>query len=81
MNLKTGRLRYSNGGHPPALLLRSNGVLDKLEEGGPLIGLGGIIPFEQGETILNYGDRLLLYTDGVIEYPDQDGVFFRTGKA
>jgi phosphoserine phosphatase RsbU/P len=76
LNLKTGVLQYANGGHPPVLLLRGNGTLERLDKGGPLIGLGGLAPFEQGENILHPGDRLLFYTDGVVEYPDSKGVFF-----
>ncbi|MCF8039996.1 MAG: fused response regulator/phosphatase [Desulfohalobiaceae bacterium] len=66
-NCKTGELSYSSAGHPPPLILRKNGEKEFLEKGGPIIGLGGVIPFEEGQAVLDHGDRLFLYTDGVYE--------------
>lgn len=63
----SGRLAYANAGHPPPLLLRGTGEVELLEAGGPIIGLGGMVPFEEGEVLLKQGDRLVLYTDGVTE--------------
>ena len=34
------------------------------------------MPFDEGRAILNPGDRLFLYTDGIPEYQDKDGKFF-----
>lgn len=65
-----GLLTYSNGGHPPPILLHSDGTIDLLDRGGSIIGLGGIIPFEQGERCLEQGDRIILYSDGVTELAD-----------
>src|SRR4029434_9324093 len=39
----------------------------KLREGGAIIGLGGVVPFTEGAVQLYPGDRLILYTDGVLE--------------
>jgi phosphoserine phosphatase RsbU/P len=67
LNPTTGRVRYSNAGHPPPLLLRADGSREILNQGGTVIGMGGVIPFEEGEVTLRAGDRLFLYTDGVVE--------------
>lgn len=64
----TGLIRYSNAGHPPPILLRANGTLEQLDAGGPMIGLGDLLPFEQGELSLAKGDRLYLHTDGITEH-------------
>ncbi len=65
---ETGRVRYCNGGHPPPILVRNNGKLERLEAGGTLVGMGGILPFEEDEIYLQPGDRLFLYSDGITEY-------------
>lgn len=76
LNRRTGALRYSNGGHPPPILLRRDGSRELLDEGGSLIGMGGIVPFTEGQTFLHPGDRLFLYSDGITEYPAPDGELF-----
>ncbi len=70
---RTGRLRYSLGGHPQPLLLRADSRLEILDAGGPLIGSGSGLPFEEGEAQLEPGDRLLLYTDGIVEVREPSG--------
>jgi len=67
LELRTGRVRYSSAGHPPPILQRRDGTLSSLEEGGTLIGLG-TGSFDQGEVWLRPGDRLALYTDGLVDY-------------
>lgn len=76
INTYTGRLNYSNGGHPPPLLIHEDGSIDKLTTGGPLIGLGGLLPFEDEERTLQAGDCLILYTDGVLEQSDASDELF-----
>jgi sigma-B regulation protein RsbU (phosphoserine phosphatase) len=76
LNVKDGTLRYSNAGHPPPVLLRKDGSLELLNEGGTIIGMGGLIPFEEGRRKLCSGDKLFLYTDGIAEYQNEDGLFY-----
>jgi sigma-B regulation protein RsbU (phosphoserine phosphatase) len=76
LDLGSGTLNYCNAGHVPAILLRASGAIEKLDVGGPLIGLDGILPFEEGENTLQPGDRLLLYTDGITEYQNPSGEQF-----
>ncbi len=68
LDFRKGLLSYSNAGHPPAYLIKSNGELLNLEKGGPIIGLQDILPFDMEKIELDTGDKLLLYTDGVTEY-------------
>lgn len=62
-----GHLRYINAGHNPPLIGRPDGTITQLSSGGfPL----GIIPgaeFEVGETQLQPGEALVVYSDGVSE--------------
>ncbi|MFB9446868.1 serine/threonine-protein phosphatase [Dactylosporangium vinaceum] len=67
LDVAGGRLRYVNCGHPRPLLLRGGKVVASLDDGRRL-PLGLDDPgTEVGEEVLERGDRLLLYTDGVTE--------------
>lgn len=71
----TGRLRWSLAGHPAPLLLRSNRVVKTLEaDSGLPLGLGA--PGAVSEESLEPGDRVLAYTDGVVEARSETGAFF-----
>jgi sigma-B regulation protein RsbU (phosphoserine phosphatase) len=76
LNTKGGSLRYSNAAHPPPVLLHPDGTLELLEEGGTIIGMGGVIPFDEGEKQLRFGDKLFIYTDGIVEYQNEKGLFY-----
>ena len=63
----TGRLRYVNCGHLPALILRSDDSLDRLESTATVLGIFKKWECEIGERTLCPGDTLALYTDGITE--------------
>jgi sigma-B regulation protein RsbU (phosphoserine phosphatase) len=63
-------LEYCSAGHPPALLLREDGRLEWLAEGGMLLGMTADASFRRGRVRLGAGDVLLVYSDGVIESRD-----------
>jgi len=56
----------ASAGHPPGILLRSSGVDRHLEKTGPALGLALDASYEEHRISLADGDRLLLYTDGLI---------------
>ncbi|HET7291838.1 MAG TPA: SpoIIE family protein phosphatase [Vicinamibacteria bacterium] len=62
-----GPLRYVNAGHNPPLLARSDGALQSLAGTGVALGIMPDALFECVETAFGGGDRLLLYTDGIVE--------------
>ena len=67
----SNRITYSNAAHPPPVLIRRDGELELLEKGGTIIGMGGVLPFEEGSVQVRSGDRLFVYTDGIIEYRNE----------
>ncbi|MEU9227572.1 SpoIIE family protein phosphatase [Streptomyces massasporeus] len=61
-------VRLASGGHPPALVLRSDGRAEYLPTpGGLLIGVLPSAPIGTAETVLAPGDTVVLYTDGLTE--------------
>ena len=63
----TGDLRFVNAGHVPGLLIRRSGEFERLESTGQPIGLLPASDFTTGDTHLESGDLLVLYTDGINE--------------
>jgi sigma-B regulation protein RsbU (phosphoserine phosphatase) len=72
----SGMVRYSAAGHPPPLVIRQSGAVERLEAGGPVIGMGFGLTFDEGRCDLAAGDRIVFYTDGVVEDLDADGERF-----
>ena len=76
IDIKEGWLDYSCAGHPSPILLRSDGTMDFLNQRGPIIGFGSETPFGQSSIQLQAGDRIILYTDGLIESRNTAGDYF-----
>ncbi|MDG4826173.1 PP2C family protein-serine/threonine phosphatase [Asanoa sp. WMMD1127] len=73
LDMDTGKLRYINAGHPAPLLLRHGKAVRALA-GGRRMPMGiDDSTIEVGEEMLEPDDRLLLYTDGVVEAPGAGG--------
>jgi serine phosphatase RsbU (regulator of sigma subunit) len=71
------RFRYVNAGHPPPLIYNVPTDTFRTEnEVGLLIGVLPEWEYHAGETILDKGDLLLLYTDGILEAENQLGEMF-----
>ncbi|MFE6847184.1 PP2C family protein-serine/threonine phosphatase [Streptomyces sp. NPDC057686] len=67
VNITTGELELVNAGHPAPLLIRDGKVVRQLESATTLpVGFGGEMPRIK-EHMLQPGDRVLCYTDGIIE--------------
>jgi serine phosphatase RsbU (regulator of sigma subunit) len=64
---RTGELAYSNAGHNPPYLLRTNGEIAPLEGGGPPLGILPAMRYQEEHAKMEPGDVLLLYSDGVTE--------------
>ncbi len=71
------KLRFANAAHnPPLLWSAKSKSINKLDAAGLLIGLQPEAEYGCGEVILNPGDVLLYYTDGVTEAPGMSGERF-----
>jgi len=83
INVKNGDTVYSNAGHPFPIHLHKNEPIELLKKGGPTIGLGDFdaiddrkIRFKEGQLKIKPGDKLFIYTDGIVEYQNDNEEFY-----
>ncbi|MEK6256881.1 MAG: ammonium transporter, partial [Chloroflexota bacterium] len=77
LDIRSGVLEYSNAGHNPPYIIRSDREVEKLDEfHGPIIGAMPKLTFEQSSIVLKQGDTVLLHTDGVTEAMNPDEILF-----
>jgi phosphoserine phosphatase RsbU/P len=67
LNIRTGQVDYSNGGHNLPYHLHRGGVSALENFGGRSLGLMERSPYASAQMVLRPGEALLLYTDGVTE--------------
>jgi serine phosphatase RsbU (regulator of sigma subunit)/HAMP domain-containing protein len=80
LDIGTGRLSWANGGHPPSMLLQpETGEIVRLGTTGALLGAINSAEYGESEVIVEPGNTILLYTDGVTEARSQ-GRFFGEGR-
>ena len=73
------RLTYTNAGHPPGLLLRG-GQCRRLSVGGLLLGVSPGEGYEEEQVLLEPGDLLVVYSDGVTEAMNPQGEQFAEAR-
>jgi len=77
LNIKTGLLRYCNGGHNlPYLLTKDGEVKTLVDVGGLLLGMFENAPYEMGSIQLSPGDTVISFTDGVTEAENEEEQYF-----
>jgi sigma-B regulation protein RsbU (phosphoserine phosphatase) len=76
IDVRTGQIAYCSAGHPPALLRHADGRCEFLEFQSPVIGAFSEKTYREGTGMLDPGDILLLYSDGVTE-ARRNGEMFR----
>lgn len=76
LDLLTRALHFVNAGHCPPILRRRDGKLESLAPTRPVLGFLLDTGFRSERIVLQPGDRLLLYTDGVTEAANGDGEEF-----
>lgn len=65
--------RVATAGHPPPLVLRSDGLVEPVDGRGPLVGARAEPEFPEESVVLAAGDLMLLYTDGATEAATSNG--------
>ena len=70
LNIRTGQVDYSNGGHNLPYYLHRGGARPLENFGGRALGLVEQSPYASGRMVIEPGEALLLYTDGVTEAMD-----------
>ena len=63
-----GSITVASAGHPPLILQRADGLIERVYHTGPALGLYPEASFAEQEVVFGEGDRLFLYTDGVYEH-------------
>jgi sigma-B regulation protein RsbU (phosphoserine phosphatase) len=77
LDLRTGDLRYANGGHNPPLRLLRDGAVEELPRtGGMALGVMDGMPYTEASVTLQVDDTLFLYTDGISEAMNAAGQEF-----
>lgn len=81
-NPHTGNFKYASAGHNPPLRRRCGATtVTKINKvGGMPLGVTRDIQYEEAEELLYPGDRVVLYTDGIVEAAAPDGELFGTGR-
>jgi len=75
LDADSASLRYSAAAHPPMLLLRAGNVVE-ISENGLMLAAFSFATYSTAVYPLHPGDRLVLYTDGILEATDTDGEEF-----
>lgn len=75
LDAERGELRYAAAGHPAMLLLRG-GKVSEVVENGLLLAAAGDIEYSERTLALEAGDRIVLYTDGIVEARNRTGELF-----
>jgi sigma-B regulation protein RsbU (phosphoserine phosphatase) len=73
LNISTGKLEYSNGGHNAPCLLSADGELEYLDENRTsALGVIENLKYKSSTTHIGPGRSLILYTDGITEAVDKN---------
>jgi sigma-B regulation protein RsbU (phosphoserine phosphatase) len=67
LELDTRTLTYVNAGHNAPFLMRTGGDIERLVTGGVPLGIDPVALYESGKVSLHAGDRLVVFSDGVVE--------------
>jgi serine phosphatase RsbU (regulator of sigma subunit) len=82
VDLETLEMRFCSAGHPNQLLVRADGAASELSTMGFLLGMVQGVDYEEKSLVLEPGDTVVLFTDGVFESPNGVGEpFGREGIA
>jgi len=70
---RTGELTYVNAGHTAPLLLRNDGSIERLTEGGIALGMFAHSTYETGHATIQPNELVATYSDGITEAENPKG--------
>jgi serine phosphatase RsbU (regulator of sigma subunit) len=76
IDLTTGTMTSSNAGHPSIIIVRQRGEVEFVASQGRIISEKFALNPVTVTTVLNHGDKIILYTDGITEARNHDLVMF-----
>jgi sigma-B regulation protein RsbU (phosphoserine phosphatase) len=71
---------YTNAGHPPPILVRRDGTIERLEAAGIVLGVHDSGTYERSEFRMDPGELLVLFTDGVTEARNERGEMYEEDR-
>lgn len=81
LNIHTGQIKYSNGGHNPPVLIRQDEIVEcRHKIKNPIVGFSPDIKYNEHSIDLKADDTLLLYTDGITEAMNEKELFFTSER-
>jgi serine phosphatase RsbU (regulator of sigma subunit) len=79
--MENGTMKYAGAGHPPVLQVRkSDGSARELLRNGFFLGMFPEADYSAVQVQVEPGDRVVLYTDGILEAKNAAGEEFTTGR-
>lgn len=76
LDLETGEFVYCNGGHNRPYVITAGGESQTLKTTGPLVAIIPSARYKAASTILNPGDLLFMFTDGITEARSVDDTLY-----
>jgi PAS domain S-box-containing protein len=73
------RVTVSSGGHPAPYVIRNDGAVEPIPCSGTLLGFMEGVSLRDATVDLEFGDKLFLYTDGVLDIRQKGGTFGQEG--
>jgi phosphoserine phosphatase RsbU/P len=76
LDTRTGVLAYVNGGHVPPMVINQHGVREILKRTGPAVGIAPDADYSISEVVIERGETLFGYTDGLTDTTNAAGEYF-----
>jgi sigma-B regulation protein RsbU (phosphoserine phosphatase) len=77
---RNGKMTYVNAGHEPLIIVHQGVMREKLKPTGPVVGMSFETEYKVKQTLIEPGDILIGYTDGVTEALSPNKEFYTKGK-
>ena len=80
IDIEKNTIEYTNAAHNEVYLLRTDGSITDLTSTGPVVGVVKSVEYQNEMVPIHKGDRLILYTDGVVEARDKARTLYDTQR-